>query len=227
MSPNMPEQGAAISALRHLFKTAGYQMDLRFAPVPRVQIAELEDRNVDGYFPSFSDETFEQKMRLSKLFYRTPWVIVERKDNPIVWKTPKDLLKYKGGNVAGYIIRSQVADAYKDKPDKLESAANDLANILKLAHKRVDFIFIDETTFKYISTTNPDVIPYANKLQVNKKVIVVNQYGVAFKDDYKRKKMLADFNKVANEKDFTASVNNYIEDRAKDQKLAPVNLHPK
>lgn len=211
MSLHLPDQGAVVAGLRDVFKKAGYDLEVRFYPVPRTRIIELKDKDINGFFPSFVDEKFQQKLLLSKPFYKTPWVIVERKDKPIVWKDPKDLLKYKGGNVAGYVLRSQVARVYENNMHHLESAPNDSSNILKLIHKRVDFIFIDQNVFKFISSTDPSIKNFARRLQVNPKIIALNRYGVGFKDDQASKKIMEDFNKHLNEDDFTKMVSKYID----------------
>ncbi|MGE5087170.1 MAG: substrate-binding periplasmic protein [Bacillota bacterium] len=213
MSPKLPDDGAAIYGLRKVFKKAGYDFEIKFIPVPRIRAVGFGDEKINGFFPSFADEKFENKLILSKLFYQTPWVIVERKNNPIHWKTPKDLLKYKGGNVAGYVLRSQIADAYKNNPQQLESAPNDTVNILKLIHHRIDFIFIDLNAFRYISSTNAEVHPYADRLQVNPKAIAYNRYGIGFKTDPKSQKIMHDFNRYISEKEYTNWVTKYIDDQ--------------
>lgn len=218
MSPKMPDQGAAIYALRAMFRKAGYELEMRFVPVPRMRQVGFGDDSVHGFFPSFAEEKFDEKLVLSKLFYKTPWVIVERKDKPILWKESRDLLKYKGGNVAGYVLRSQVADAYKDRMDRLETAKNDTLNLLKLIHKRVDFIFIDQNAFKFIARTNAEIAPHADKLAINPNVVALNSYGVDFKDNKISRKIMADFNAVVDEKEFTDLVTKYIEQ----QKSPPV-----
>ncbi|MDG0816255.1 type 2 periplasmic-binding domain-containing protein [Bdellovibrio svalbardensis] len=215
MSPHLPDQGAAIYGLRQTFKKAGYDLEVRFEPVPRIRNVGLSDKKINGFFPSFTDENFNHKLILSKLFYKTPWVIVERKDKPIIWKEPRDLLKYKGGNVAGYVLRSQVAAIYKNNMQHLESAASDSINILKLIHKRVDFIFIDLNVFNFITTTNPEIKPLAYQLKVNPKIIALNQYGIGFKSDSLNQTLLKEFNKVVDEKEFTQWVSKYLENQTK------------
>jgi len=210
MSPKLPDQGAGIYGLRHLFKKMGYDLDVRFVPIQRTRSVGMSDSKVHGFFPSFVDDDFVQGMTLSKIVYKTPWVIVERKDNPVRWKVPTDLLKYKGGNVGGYTLRSQVAEAFKNNPQALENAPGDLQNILMLANKRVDYIFIDENVFKFLLAVDPRAQAYADKLQVNPKIVALNEYGVAFKQNGASKKIMADFNKALNRDEFTKAVDEYI-----------------
>lgn len=210
MSPSLPEQGAVIYGLRQIFKKMNYDLEVRFVPIQRTRNIGMDDPQIGGFFPSFVDDDFVNGMTLSNAVYRTPWVIAERKDKPIVWSTASDLLKYKGGNVGGYTLRSQVASIYKKHPEALDSAAGDLQNILMLANKRVDYIFIDRQVFEFILATDPAVRDVADKLQINPKIVALNEYGVAFKKTPKYQKVLAQFNKVADEKEFTANVGNYI-----------------
>lgn len=210
MSPKLPEQGAAIYGLRQIFKKIGYDLEVRFVPIQRTRNVGMSDNRINGFFPSFVDDDFVQGMTLSKIVYKTPWVIAERKDKPIHWKVPADLLKYKGGNVGGYTLRSQVADVFKGKEGALEEAPKDIQNILKLANKRIDYIFIDQNVLKFILATDPKAQPYAQTLQINPKMVALNEYGIAFKQNAESKKIMEEFNKVANEDDFTKAVEGYI-----------------
>ncbi|WP_413944272.1 substrate-binding periplasmic protein [Bdellovibrio sp. HCB-162] len=210
MSPKLPEQGAAIYGLKQIFKKIGYELEVRFVPIQRTRNVGMSDERINGFFPSFVDDDFVQGMTLSKTIYKTPWVIAERKEKPVHWKTPADLLKYKGGNVGGYTLRSQVADVFKSHEDALELAPGDIQNILKLANKRVDYIFIDQNVLKFILATDPQAIPYADTLQVNPKIVALNEYGVAFKQNGRSKKIMDEFNKVVSEEEFTKAVDGYI-----------------
>ncbi|QDK37583.1 ABC transporter substrate-binding protein [Bdellovibrio sp. NC01] len=210
MSPDIPENGAAIVGLREIFAKMGYELKVKFVPIQRTRNVGLEDKSIAGFFPSFVDDDFVQGMKLSKTVYKTPWVIIERKDNPIKWKTASDLLKYKGGNVGGYTLRSQVAPVFKAHPEALEDAPADAQNLMKLALKRIDYVFIDRNVFGFLVANDPNLRAHAQQLQINPKIVALNEYGVAFKTDKENAKIMEQFNKTATEEGFTQSVEAYI-----------------
>lgn len=213
VSDKMPAQGAAIYALKETFKKAGYKLEVRILPILRIRALKFRDPKVEGFFPSFVDEGFGgTEMTLSKLVYETPWVIIEHKDKVIQWQEPKDLTKYKGGHVQGYAIRSQVKKIYEDNKANIEGARDDATNLLKLANKRIDYIFTDAHIFKYLMATDPRLKEYENSLQINQKIVVMNRYGVAFKNTPSGKNLLQDFNKVANQAEFHALVESYFKE---------------
>lgn len=206
----MPEEGAGIYGLRQIFKSIGYDLEIRFVPIQRTRNVGMSDPKINGFFPSFVDDDFIQGMTLSKTIYQTPWVVAERKDNPIHWKEAKDLLKYKGGNVGGYTMRSQVADVFVGHDEALEQTPGDIQNILMLANKRVDYIFIDQNVFKFLLATDPRAQPYAHLLQVNPKIVAMNSYGIAFKQNAVSKKIMDEFNKIADKDLYTKEVDAYV-----------------
>ncbi|WP_063243083.1 substrate-binding periplasmic protein [Bdellovibrio bacteriovorus] len=214
MSEAMPEQGAATYAIREIFKKLGYDFKVRFVPIMRTRTVGF-DPTVTGFFPSFKDDDFLRGMVLSKTVYDTPWVIVERIDKPIQWEKPEDLAKYKGGNVNGYTIRSLLKTVHNQKKLNLEAAPDDALNILKLAKKRVDYIFIDAGVFKFLSAADPRVKEVAAQLRINPKIVMMNHYGVAFKTDPASQKLMAEFNNNVSASEFNMLVEKYFREKLK------------
>lgn len=210
VSDNMPEQGAATYALKQIFNKMGYDLKVLVVPILRIRTLRFRSPNVSGFFPSFIDDDFVEGLDLSSVVYETPWVIAERKDKPIIWKTPKELAKYRGGNVKGYTIRSQVRKIYEDNRLKLESASDDASNLLKLANKRVDYVFTDAHIFKFLMATDPRLKEYTDTLQVNSKIVAMNRYGIAFKRDPANTKLRELFNKTTSEAEFEKYVQEYF-----------------
>lgn len=211
MSENLPYKGAATYALGEILKKVGYDLKVRIVPIMRIRTLQFRDPNIRGFFPSFVDDDFVEGLQLSKTFYETPWVIIERVDKPIKWKTPADLAKYRGGNVKGYTIRSQVRKIYKDNKLQLESAPDDASNLLKLANKRVDYVFTDAHVFKFLMATDPRLKEFAEVLRINPKIVVMNRYGIAFKKDPESRKVMELFNKVLDPADFERFIADYFQ----------------
>lgn len=210
MSPTLPEGGAAVYALKEMFKSIGYSLEVRFVPIQRTRHLGMSDPNVVGFFPSFKDDDFLKGFKLSNSIYETPWVIAERKDTPIHWNSAKDLKKYKCGNVSGYTLRSEVRDFYTAHPEKIDPSPADLQNVIKLAMKRVDCIFIDKHVFEFLVSTAPILGPYRENLQINSKIVQLGHYGIAFKTDPAYRAVREQFNTLADKKIFIPLVEEYL-----------------
>lgn len=215
MSESLPEQGAAVHALRQIFKRNGYDLKVTFAPYLRAKILALRKDDVSGFFPA-AQENINKDYVLSKIMYITPWGFAERKDKPIVWNQPEDLLPYKIGNVMGYELSRILVPAQKKKKFHIENVSSDELNLLKLAKKRVDLAFIDATMFEYLMKSSPQLRPYQNQLQINAKIIRMDEYGVAFKNSGKGKEHLNVFNRHINKDDFHRLVELYFKTHLSD-----------
>ncbi|AFY02079.1 putative ABC-type amino acid transport periplasmic protein [Bdellovibrio bacteriovorus str. Tiberius] len=209
MSDSLPEKGAAVHALRQIFKKNGYDLKVTFTPYLRAKIQALQKDDVSGFFPA-AEENITTGYVLSKIMYVTPWGFAERKDKPIHWNQPEDLLPYKIGNVMGYELSRVLAPAQKKKKFQIENVSSDEQNLLKLARKRVDLAFIDATMFEYLMKSSENLRPYQNKLQINAKIIRMDEYGVAFKNSGKGKAHLDVFNRLIQKEEFHRLVELYF-----------------
>ena len=209
MSNSLPEQGAAVYALRQIYKKNGYDLKVTFTPYLRAKIQALQKDDVSGFFPA-AQENIASGYVLSKIMYVTPWGFAERKDKPIIWNQPEDLLPYKIGNVMGYELSRVLVPAQKKKKFHIENVSSDEQNLLKLAKKRVDLAFIDATMFEYLMKSSPNLRPYQNQLQMNGKIIRMDEYGVAFKNSGKGKEHLETFNRLIQKEEFHRLVELYF-----------------
>lgn len=209
MSEKLPEQGAAVYALRQLFKKSGYDLKVSFAPFLRAKRQVLQKDEISGFFP-VTEVNVTADFRMSNIMYVTPWVFAERKDRPIVWHEAKDLTQYRIGNVMGYDLAPMMAALQKRKELNIENASSDELNLVKLARKRVDLAFIDATMFDYLTRTSPQLRPFMGQLQINAKIIHLDEYGVAFKKTPRALKHLEIFNKSVTKESFTHYVELYF-----------------
>lgn len=208
MDPKLPEQGAGVYALRQTFLKAGYDLKISFAPLKRAKVLALETHEISGYFP-VSPYDLDKHFAPSNTIYVSPWVIAERKDHVITWKKPADLGKYVGSANLQYTQPTEIVKLVKEKKLNLETAPDDTVNIIKLANKRIDYIFIDATMFKFLTMTNPEIKPFADKLQINATPVELLDYTVGFKKNPSSQKIMDDFNKVATKELFTGFVMDY------------------
>lgn len=197
MDEKLPDGGAIVYGLRLVLKEMNYSLKVVFVPSwTRAKMIANKDDEVDGYFPYATIED-EKKFEFSHFFIQGPWVIIERKDSPIRWNKVEDLTKYTAGNVTGVELRSGVKELVEQKKLRVETTATDTFNLMKLATKRVDLVFMDEHVFKYRMATEPALQKYKNILQVNAKPLTISQYGLAVKKKNVDPDFIKTFNKVS------------------------------
>jgi len=213
MSEHMPEQGAATYALKMVFKKRGYDLKMSFAPFLRSKSLASHDRDFVGYAPS-TKYNLIKGFKLSKYFYHSNWVIIQNKENPVQWKKIEDLTKYHGGNVNGYDMVPEATRLYEAGKLNIEMAPDDTRNILKLAHKRVDYIFMDESMYKFLMATSPVLKPFINKLEIHPRRVEKLSYGIAFRKNPQGLALLEEINNVINDEEFTGYVNAYMKNLA-------------
>lgn len=190
---SLPENGAAICALRKVFTKINYDLKLTFAPLKRAKNIAANKAEYSGYFPS-SPYDVDVNFEASEALLQSPWVIAERKDKPIVWHKISDLTKYRGGTVTQYTPPPEIAALIKKGSMIVEGAPDDIMNLQKLVSKRIDYAFIDNTMFEYLVTKDERFIPYAKNLRVNSKTVELVPYYLAFKTSPAAKKILKEFN---------------------------------
>lgn len=196
MAESLPNGGAIFYALGKVLEPLNYDLKVVYAPSwIRAKMNAIKDSTADGYAPYRTVEQ-QELFDFSEYIFESPWVIIERKDHPIQWKTPEDLIKYTAGNVQGVELRPGVKELWDQKKIRIETTTTQSNNLLKLATKRVDYIFSDHFVFRYLMATDPTLQPYRGKLQMNPKPIVIEKYGLALKKTKDSKKILQALNQA-------------------------------
>jgi len=202
MGANLPEQGAAVYAMKQTFLKAGYDLKVSFAPLKRAKFLALESADIAGYFP-VSPYELDKQFWSSKVIFSARWVIAERKDKPIRWQKLTDLKPYVGSVSVQYRQPPELVKLIQEKTLTVEQAPDDTSNLIKLGNKRVDYILIDPTVFEYITKTDPKMKAFAKDLQINERPIEMLKYTVAFKKGVTGKKLLDAFNDAITLEEFT------------------------
>jgi polar amino acid transport system substrate-binding protein len=209
MSETLPEQGAAIYALREMLKKAGYSLEITFAPFLRARSLSLQRNDWSGFFP-VTDVNMTSDFLISKTIYSSNWVFAERKNHAIKWNKPEDLVPYKIGNVKGYDLDEMLSNVNKQQTLKIDESPSDELNLLKLANSRIDLALVDATMFEYLMKSSPKLRPHEAFIQLNPKIIHLDAYGVAFKKTALGKEHMHVFNKNFSKEEFTRMVDIYF-----------------
>lgn len=206
MSAGLPEQGAAVFAMKQTFLKAGYDLKVSFAPLKRAKVLPLESQDIVGYFP-VSPYDLDKRYWASRVIFEEPWVIVERKDKPIHWQKFSDLKPYVGSACLQYTEPPGLRKLIDEKTITIEMSPDDISSLNKLGNKHVDYILIDPVVFNYITQTDSEMKSFAKDLQINPHPIEMLTYVAAFKKNSRMgKKLLEAFNNATNKEDFAKLV---------------------
>lgn len=214
MSPTMKDEGAAIYALQKILAKIGYKAEMRYAPWTRAKMVADKDDTIDGFFPYAARDM--DNFIYSRSLSETPWVLIQRKDHPIHWNKLEDLTKYVAGNVTGIELRPGIKELVDQKKLEVESTTTDTYNLLKLATKRVDLVFMNPNVFQFHMATVPELQPYKNILEINPKPVHIDKYGLALKKNAKNEAFLKEFNKVASQEENMKNIEYYLKHMSKD-----------
>lgn len=152
------DKGYVFEIVTEAFSRAGYEAEVKFYPWARA-LAEVENGNIDVLFPEYFSAEREETCWFSDPIPGGPAGLMKRKDLNAKWhydpaeepdRALRALRKYIFGVVRGY-INTEVFDSADYL--KKDYADTDETNLLKLYHKRVDFIFIDKNVAEYIINT--------------------------------------------------------------------------
>ena len=210
LSDKLPLGGAASFATKEIYKSMGYDLTLKIYPARRGRAETLKNPSILAFMPCSTDEHLEGLV-LSNTVYKTTTVLIENKENPLVWSKPEDLAKYKGSIALGFSLREQIRTAYGKGKMSIEESPDDVSGILKVANKRVDYLFITEVMYKYLVDSDPRLKEVLSKIQVNARPVANMDWGVCFKKDSpKSMKMLEEFNKTVDASVFNRLVGEYV-----------------
>lgn len=196
-------------ALRQMLKKVGYGLEVSFAPLVRARILSLQKNEMSGFFP-VTDAKVTSDFILSKTVYSSNWVFAERKNRTIKWNNPEDLIPYSIGNVKGYDLDELLSNVNKQQALKIDESPSDELNLLKLANSRIDLALVNATMFEFLMKSSPKLRPFEGEMQLNPKIIRLDDYGVAFKKTALGKEHMLVFNKNFSKQEFTRMVNIYF-----------------
>ena len=179
----LPEHGYVHVLVTHAFAREGYEARIRFYPWARA-LALAREGKVAGLMPEYFDASRTSEFAYSDGFPGGPVGFFARRDRRL--KLPPTLatkpaaalatLKHlRFGVVRGYLN----APAFDTAPGlRREEARDDLTNLRKLYHGRVDAIVIDRHVAEYLLRTA--VPEFAKELEYLEPPLAQHQLYVAF-----------------------------------------------
>src|SRR5690606_21066867 len=162
---------------------AGYEVQVKYVPWPRA-IREASVGEVDGLFPAYYTTERSQQFVFSDPFAGGPVGLYKRRDTPASYPVDprsnpvaalRGVCEYSVGVVRGYAnpLPLERVDFLKQ-----EAAKNDLVNLRRLYHKRVDLIVIDKFVADYLLETS--LKEYRPELEFMQPPLEIKYFYLAF-----------------------------------------------
>jgi len=149
VSPEVKQNGVVAEVVREAFKEVGISSSIEFLPWKRVLNESIEG-TYDGIFPAYYSQSRGDSFLFSEPIVTSPLAFYRREGQDITFDSLQDLEQFQIGVVMGYMNTRKVDRAeYLTK----EPARNDLINLRKLLHRRIDLTIIDKHTARYLDRT--------------------------------------------------------------------------
>lgn len=156
------------------FNRVGYKVCTAFFTWERTHKLGVEGEDVDGYFPEYYSEDYENELYFSGGYPAGPAGFYKRRDKDLGFRTAlhmsdfRALTPYRIGVVRGYVNTAPLDEAIgqfvEDIADPAERAAaqkkaylyanrdqadSDVQNLVKLYNDRIQVVFIDPNVARY------------------------------------------------------------------------------
>jgi polar amino acid transport system substrate-binding protein len=156
----LPGQGYAAEVVRAACARRGVQVQFDLMPWARALMLGLSGEYA-GVMPEYRNAEREAQFAFSAPFPGGPVGLFKRRGDALAYAVdPHQDLDAALRSIAGRrigIVRDYVNNATFDRADylKREEAASDSVNLRKLAHGRIDLVFIDRWVADYLLRTDP------------------------------------------------------------------------
>lgn len=180
----LPEQGINSQIISKALSFENHTLAIAVLPWNRAARSVTTGQTI-GYYPTYYNPA--NGLLFSDPIGASPIVLIERKNNPIIWDKVSDLNQYELGVLKGYINTVEVDEMIANGSQKFETGIDEKQNILKLAAGRIDTIIMDVNVYQYLKS-DPQVAKVTHLLQVNPKVLQDKTLHITFNNNQEGKK---------------------------------------
>ncbi len=180
-SEQISQQGTVTDTLRRAFGAVGYTLIVEFEPSHRATATASTGSPVAGYFPEYFTPELNRRWRLSDPIGGSPLGLAQRVDNFVPWVTPEHLKPYAIGMVENDVVNGPFGRRIAQGEQRVDFAANDTGNLIRLANGRIDLAMIDSLTFAYLMANEPHLASYRGQLTMNPRMLEQRSLHVAFR----------------------------------------------
>jgi len=169
---DLPKQGASVAVVRAALAAMGQRLEVTFLPwTQAVAIGQNSKSGYQGYFPEYSSPEVEATFELSQPVGHGPLGLVERRSEPVRWRTLADLKGLQIGVVRGYVNTVEFDSMVANGELSAVFASDDLANINKVTRGRLPLAVIDKHVLAYLMANERSVADSRRVLQFNARLL--------------------------------------------------------
>jgi len=179
--------GPSSEIVQTTFERAGYQVNSQVFPWNRaLTLADISPKWI-GVYPEYyavreDAEAGGDRCIYSKPFGESPVGFLQRKDNPIAFRSHSDLRSHVIGVVRGYQNEMQLDAMIADGDLRVELSENDAQNIKMVAGRRVDAGVIDTRVYEYLVENDPGLAAISEDLEFHPRLLVTHTLHVCFEN---------------------------------------------
>lgn len=154
--------GVASAIIQEACKRVGLKAEFHFMPWTRA-MAETQQGAYTALFNAYYSDERARNYAVSDPYFKTHLVLCTRKETEIQFDgSTQSLHPYRLGVVRGYVNTTAIDNDRKLKKDEAE---NDVLNLQKLLHGRVDVIIIDRYQALHLIKNNPTIQAELNDIK--------------------------------------------------------------
>ncbi len=179
----LKQQGYVHEVVVTALERVGYEVQIQYVPWPRA-LREVSLGEVDAIFPTYYTPERSRQLAFSEPFAGGPVGLYKRRDTPATYPVDprsnpvaalRGVREYSVGVVRGYAnpLALENVDFLTQ-----EAAKNDLVNLRRLYHKRVDLIVIDKFVADYLLETS--LKEYRPELEFMQPPLEIKYFYLAF-----------------------------------------------
>ncbi|BEV73753.1 MULTISPECIES: ABC transporter substrate-binding protein [unclassified Paludibacterium] len=188
-SAALPAGGFNTALVREALRLSGYRLEVVTLPWNSAVYKGLHDPRFDGYFPEYVSPAVRRNCFLSERAGESPVVLAKRTGKDYLVRGVTDLRHYLVGVVNGY-NNTEAFDANVAKGvQRVDVAASDEQNLVKLVHGRVDLIIIDRYVMQWLLSNSARLAGIGSKVQTMEPPLQVQGLYVCFKRESRGQKL--------------------------------------
>lgn len=158
----LPDKGITSVIIAKACKLAGLEAEFRFMPWPRA-MDETRSGKYDAVYNAYFSKYRDSHFGISEPYFTTHLTLCTKADTTIRYDgSVESLLPYRLGVVRGF-VNTEAID--QEKSIMKDEAINDVMNLNKLLHNRVDLIVIDKYQALHLVKNNPTIEADVNDIR--------------------------------------------------------------
>ena len=210
-SAGLPKGGATTEVIRQAFQESGLGFDFVVLPWKRA-ISEVRDNQQSiAYYPGYGCDHAGDYLRSAPVG-TGPLGFAEHIDAPLDWNSIGDISaqNLSIGTVHGYANTAEFDEQVASGAIRAIPARDDLTNLRKLVHKRIDAVVIDKLVLSHLLATEPSLKELSTKIRFNPVPLEEKNLYLCFYPDENGEKLRDQFNTGLQNVDIDAIVERYF-----------------